>query len=170
MTNPMSSTASLGALSAGTGKWWAGLAQRERRMVGAAVALLVVALLWLVAIAPAWRTLRQAPAQIAAAELQLQAMQRQAAEVGELRAAPPVNLEQANAALRAATARLGDKGKLTMQGDRAVLTVNMLGSGALRDWLAEVRQGARARPVEASLTRGASGLSGTVTVAVGGAP
>jgi general secretion pathway protein M len=151
-------------------KWWAGLAQRERRLVGATALLLVLVLLWLVAIAPAWRTVRQAPAQIDAAEAQLQAMQRQAAEAGELRAAPPVNLEQANAALRAATARLGDKGKLAMQGERAVLTVNMVGSGALRDWLAEVRQGARARPVEVSLTRGASGLSGTVTVAVGGAP
>lgn len=151
-------------------KWWAGLAQRERRLVVGAALLAGVALLWLAAIAPAWRTIRQAPAQIAAAEVLLQAMQRQAAEAGELRAAPPVNMEQANAALRAATARLGDKGKLTMQGDRAVLTLNMVGSGALRDWLAEVRQGARARPVEASLTRGASGLSGTVVVAVGGAP
>jgi general secretion pathway protein M len=150
--------------------WWAGLAERERRLVAGAGVLLLLAVLWLAVIAPAWRTLRTAPAQIDAAESQLQQMQRLAAEAGELRAAPPVNIEQANAALRAASARLGDKGRLVMQGDRAVLTVTAVASGALRDWLAEVRLGARARPMEVSLTRGASGLTGTVVVAIGGAP
>ena len=35
---------------------------------------------------------------------------------------------------------------------------------ALRAWLTEVRSGARGRPVEAQLARGAKGYSGTITV------
>ena len=34
-------------------------------------------------------------------------------------------------------------------------------------WLTEVRAGARARPVEANLTRGAEGFNGTLVVALG---
>ena len=40
----------------------------------------------------------------------------------------------------------------------------------MRGWLAEVRSGARARPVEANLTRGAEGYSGTIVVALPGTP
>jgi general secretion pathway protein M len=97
-------------------------------------------------------------------------MQRLAAESAELRATPPVNPEQAQAALKAATERLGDKAKISLQGDRAVLTLNGAGTEALRGWLAEARSGARARPLEANLMRSGSGYSGTLVVAVGGAP
>lgn len=148
--------------------WWQGLARRERRLIGSAALLVAVALLWWVALAPAVRTLKRAPAQIDAAEVQLQAMQRLASEARELRAVTPVSNEQAANVLKAATARLGDKGRLALQGDRAVLTVAGVGSMALRDWLAEARSGARARTIEANLTRGTSGLTGTVVVGMGG--
>jgi general secretion pathway protein M len=149
--------------------WWRGLGARERRAVVLAGMLLAAALLWLLALAPALRTLARVPAQIDAAEVQLQAMQRLAAEARELRSATPVTPEQAGAALRAATERLGEPARLALQGERAVLTVNGVGGSALRDWLAEARSGARARPVEVSLTRGANGLSGTLVLAIGGA-
>jgi general secretion pathway protein M len=55
-----------------------------------------------------------------------------------------------------------------MQGERALLTLNNVGTAALRDWLAEVRAGARARPIEANLTRSAQGYTGTLVVSVGG--
>jgi general secretion pathway protein M len=147
--------------------WWQGLARRERRMIGVAALVAGLALIWLAAVAPALRTLGRAPAQIEAAELQLQAMQRLAAEARELRAVPPVSADQAAAALKAATARLGDKARLTIQGERAVLTLNGVSSVTLRDWLAEARSGARARALEVNLARGAGGLNGTVIVGVG---
>ena len=83
---------------------------------------------------------------------------------------PPVTNEQAAAALRAATERLGEQGKLVLQAERAILTLNNAGTGALRDWLAEARSGARARPLEATLTRGGQGYSGTLVVVFGSAP
>lgn len=149
--------------------WWGGLALRERRLVLLAGGVLVAFLVFAVALRPAWRTLTRAPAQLDALEAQLQGMKSLAAETQELRATPPINAAQSQAALKAATDRLGDKGKLSLQGDRAVLTLNNAGTEALRGWLAEVRSGARARPVEANLTRGASGYTGTIVVALGGA-
>jgi general secretion pathway protein M len=151
--------------------WWAGLAARERRLVSIAGAVLAFGLVWMLAVQPAWRTLQRAPAEIDRLELELQAMQRLAAEAQALRAAPPVTPDQAQAALQAATARLGAQGKLAVQGGgRAVLTLTNAGSPALRDWLAEARAGARAKPLEASLSRSAQGYSGTVVVGFGGAP
>jgi general secretion pathway protein M len=120
-----------------------------------------------VALAPALGTLRRAPAQIDAAEAQLQQMQRLATEARDLRAVTPVPADQAANVLKAATARLGDKGRLSLQGDRAVLTVAGVSSMALRDWLAEARSGARARTIEANLSRGTTGLTGTVVVGMG---
>ncbi len=148
--------------------WWRALAAREQRMAAAAVAVVVLALTWALAVQPAWRTIQRSPSELDALEAQLQAMQRLAAEAQQLRAAPAVTPDQVAAALKAATDRLGDQGKLMLQGERAVLTVTGVGTAALRDWLAEVRAGARARPLEANLTRAARGYSGTLVLAVGG--
>ena len=48
-------------------------------------------------------------------------------------------------------------------------TLQGVSTSQLRDWLAEARSGARARPVEARLARAAEGYSGTIVVALGGA-
>ncbi len=150
--------------------WWRGLAARERRLLVGAGVVLTAFLVWRTAVQPAWRTLASAPAQIDALDLQLQGMQRLAAEAVELRAAPPLAPAQSVAALQAATARLGDHGKLSVQGERAVLTLSGVGTSELRDWLADARSGARARPLEATLSRAAQGYSGTLVVSIGGAP
>lgn len=150
--------------------WWAALSARDRRLVALASAVLSLFLVWTWAVQPAWRTLQTAPAQRDALDAQWQAMQRLAAEAKELRGAPPVSTAQSSAALQAATERLGDKGRLALQGERAVLTVQGASTSQLRDWLAEARSGARARPVEARLAQAAQGYSGTLVVALGGAP
>lgn len=146
---------------------WQGLARRERQALMVAAAALAAVVVNLLFVQPAWRTLRAAPAQISALDADLQGMQRLAAEALELRNTPPVNTAQSGAALKAASDRLGDKAKLSLQGERAVLTLSGVGTEQLRSWLAEVRSGARARPLEANLTRGASGYSGSIVVAIG---
>ena len=148
--------------------WWSGLAARERQLVALAGAALALLLIVVVFVQPALRTVREAPARLDTLDADLQTMQRLAAETQELRATPPVNTAQSGAALKAASDRLGDKAKLSLQGERAVLTLNGIGTEQLRSWLAEVRSGARARPVEANLTRGAGGYSGSIVVALGG--
>ena len=148
--------------------WWRGLAARERRGLTLAAVVLVGYAVLALAVLPAWRSIARAPAELDALEAQLQTMQRLAAEAQQLRAAAPVNAEQAAEALKAATARLGDKARLTLQADRATLMLTGASAGQLRDWLAEARSGARARPLEANFTRGASGYTGTLVVALGG--
>lgn len=147
--------------------WWKGLAARERQLLAVGGAVLAFGLVWMLAVQPAWRTLGRAPAELDRLELQLQEMRKLASEAQQLRGVAPVAPEQAAVALNAATARLGERGKLTLTGDRAVLTLSGVGPGALRDWIAEARAGARARPIEANLTRGPLGFSGTVVLALG---
>lgn len=146
---------------------WVGLAERERLGLALAAWCVGLFLLWALALQPAWRTVREAPARLDALDRQWQAMQLLAADARELRALPPVPRAQASAALRAATERLGDGAKVLEQGDRAVLTLNAAGSQRLREWLVEVRTTARARAVELNLTRSEQGLSGTVVVVLG---
>jgi general secretion pathway protein M len=146
---------------------WMSLAPRERLWLTVVAWVLALLLIWLLAVQPAWRTLSRAPAQLDAMDAQLQVMQRQASEVQALRGAAPVSPDQAAAALAAATLRLGDKAKLSVQGERATLTLSGVGTSALRDWLAEARAGARARPIEANLTRSAAGFSGTLVLGLG---
>lgn len=147
---------------------WRSLGQRERRLLTVLAVVIGIALVWLLFVQPAWRTLRSAPAEIDRLEAQLQQMRREAAESQSLRSAPRINLAQASAALRASTDRLGANGKLQVLGDRATLTLTNADGDQLRRWLAEARSGARARPVEANLTRGPQGHSGTLVVALPG--
>jgi general secretion pathway protein M len=150
--------------------WWKTLAQRERRLVGIAGAVLLLGLLYSLALLPAWRTLQSAPADHERLDALVQAMQQLAAETRQLRDVAPVGADQVVAALKAATDRLGAKGKLLLQGDRAILTVTAIEPSQLRDWLAEARTGARARPLEANLARAAQGLNGTVVLGLGAKP
>lgn len=144
--------------------WWKGRAPRERLAVLLAAGLVGLFLVWLIFVQPAWRTLREAPVRLDALDAQLQQMQRLAAESQGLRGVAAVSQAQAAAALKAATDRLGDKGRLSMQGDRASLTLNGVSPEALRGWLLEARGAARVRPTEAQLSRGPQGYSGTIVV------
>ena len=146
---------------------WGALSPRDRSMALLGAGVLAAYALWAVGLQPALRTLRQAPVQIAALDAEMQAMQRLASEASELKAQPPLPADQAAAALKAASDRLGDRARLALQGECAVLTFNGLGGEALRGWLSEVRAGARARPVEAQFARDAQGFAGSVTVALG---
>jgi general secretion pathway protein M len=147
---------------------WRALTPRDRRFVAVAATVIGLLLAWWIAVQPAWRTVRDAPALIDRLDAQLQQMQRLAAEGRELRGTPPVSPGQSASVLQAATARLGDRARLAIAGDRATLTLNGASSEQLRAWLSEARSGARARPLEAQLSRGTAGYSGTLVVALGG--
>ncbi len=159
-----------GGLPAALHTWWRGLAGRERRLLTLGGAVLLLTLVWAFAVMPAWRTLQRAPAQIESLDAQLQNMRVLASETQLLRATPPVSAEQATAVLKSAAERLGAKAKLSLQGDRAVLTLTGLEPGQLTSWLAEVRSGARVRPLEANLTRAGAGFSGTLVLGLGATP
>jgi len=171
---PSTSTASNSAVAAWrrrAGLWWQGRAARERQLLSLGAAVLGLILLWALAVQPALGTLKQAATERDRLDAQWQAMQRLAVETRSLGATPALPAAQAAAALQAATERLGTQGQLLLQGERAVLTLDNASPGQLRDWLAEARAGARARPVEAALSRApGGGFSGSLVVSLGGAP
>lgn len=146
---------------------WDAMASRERLGLSLAGASLGLLLLWQVAIAPAWRTVSEAPRQLELLDAQLQDMRRLAAQAHELRGVAGVSAAQAAQALGAATEHLGDAGKLSILGERATLTLSNASSEQLRAWLVEARNAARARPIEAQLQRGPKGYTGTLVLSLG---
>ncbi|NUZ05616.1 type II secretion system protein GspM [Piscinibacter koreensis] len=149
---------------------WLARTPSERQMLSIGASVVGIAIVWLIAVQPAWRTIRSAPAQLDQLDQQLLTFSSLAAEVTELRQAPPVGASQAAAALTAATERLGKRARLSLQGERAIVTLTGVTSEDLRSWLAEVRSAARARPVEMQLVRAGSGYNGSLTVTLGNAP
>lgn len=145
---------------------WAALAPREQSALRLVSLVLGLALLWFVGLQPAWRTWREVPAQREALESQWLQMQRLATEARELKAQPAVGAEASALALKSATERLGAKAKLSVIADRATLNLSGVSPAALAGWLAEVRSGARARPVDLQLSRAEGGLSGQVVVSL----
>lgn len=146
---------------------WQALGERERIALATIGVLVGLMLAWSLLLAPALRTLKSAPAELEKLELQLQQMQAQAQEARLLRAAPTVPPAQAQAALKASVEHLGPVARLNLTGDRAVVTLNGITPAALQAWLGEVRAAARARPVEAQLTRGPKGYAGSVVLSLG---
>jgi general secretion pathway protein M len=149
---------------------WVALATRERWGVLVALGIVGIGLLWSIALGPALKTIRETPAQLDRVDGQLQTMQRMASEAQTLRGATPLSAAQAASSLQTATNRLGARARLVMQGDRATVTVNDVSGIELAQWLGDVRNAARARPVDVQLQRGPKGLGGTVVLALGSAP
>ncbi|MDY0106794.1 MAG: type II secretion system protein GspM [Giesbergeria sp.] len=146
-TNP-----SLSAL----GARWQALAPREQRLLLAASALVLLALLWWLALAPALHTLRSAGPRHSALDAQLQHMQSLQAEALQLQAQPRIRPDDAQRALQTSVAEtLGASARLSLNGDRATLTLQGAPAGALATWLAQARSNARAVPQETHLTRSA---------------
>ena len=133
---------------------WARLAERERRLVLLAASVLGLALIWLLAVSPALRTLRQAEPQRAALAAQAEQLQRLRAEAQALQALPRLGHDEALRALEASVRqRLGSSAQLSVVGERAQLVLRQASAAALAQWLADARANARANTVEARLTR-----------------
>jgi general secretion pathway protein M len=158
------------ALTAAVKSVWVGMTPRDRRLAALAAAVLGLYLVWAIAVAPALATLRRAPGELARLQAQEQQMQLLAEVAKSLHGAQPVAPAQATSALNAATARLGPQARLTIQGERAVLTLQSVAAPQVMAWLAEARAGARARVSAATLTQTGQGVySGSLTVVIGAA-
>lgn len=138
--------------------WWAGLAPRERMLVGAAGGVVGLALLWWVALAPALATLRAADTQHRELDAQLQRMQRLRTEARAMQAQPRQGQDEAMRQLETAIRQqLGTSARYSIAGDRVTVTLTNAPAAALAQWLAQVRGNARALPGEARLARNAAG-------------
>lgn len=136
---------------------WAALDARERRMVAAAVALVALALLWWIALAPALRTLAAAPAEHAQLDAQLQQMATLQNRAKALQSQPRLNRDDALRALETSVRDgLGaSNAQLMTAGGDGAATVSLRGAPApaVAQWLAQARGNAHAVPREVHLTR-----------------
>ena len=149
---------------------WQALGRRERAGVALAAVAVALLLLWSLAIRPAWQVVRDAPPTLQALDAQLQQMRQLAAEAAQLRDLAPLTREQSLQALQAATAALGERARLNVQAERVVVQFSGVPPQTLQTWLHDVRSQARARPVEATLTRSGAEFQGNVVLALGVGP
>lgn len=133
---------------------WTRLAPREQALVRAAGALVLLALLWWLLLAPPLKALRQSGARHAEVQAQWQQMQQLQAEAQQLQNAPRHSAADAPAQLQGLThTQLGAAARLTIAAGRATLTLTEAPAAAVAAWLAQVRASTQAMPVQAQLTR-----------------
>lgn len=147
---------------------WTRLAPREKLMVAAASTLVLLALLWWLAVAPALAVLRNAETQHRELDAQLARMRSLQQQAKALQSQPKLNPDDASRELESTVRqRLGTSARMVVAGDRVTLTLNGTPADALAGWLAQARVNARALPTEAKLTRNASGgWDGTIVLAL----
>lgn len=148
---------------------WRGMPAREQRLALMALAVLSLALLWWLALAPALAVLRAAPAQHRMLDGQLQQMLQLQAQAKALQAQPVLSLDATRLALEAALKPLGPGAQMTVQLDRVTVTLKAVDATALAQWLATVRQNAHVAPAEARLVRNPAGSwDGSLVLNLGG--
>ena len=136
---------------------WQALAQREQNMLLVAGAMVLLALVWWIALAPALHSLRTAPARHAAAERELQQMLQLQAQAELLRQQPQNTGSDAKTQLQQSlSAELGSSAQLQWLGGRAQITLTHAPAPALARWLAQVRDNSHAAVAEMKLNRLAS--------------
>ena len=148
--------------------WWSQRPPREQTMLSAAVVLILAALMWTIAIAPAWRTVKAYPAQRAALDAQLQQMQTLQAQATALQSRPALAPQAAQAGLQAAVTGLGPRASLLILNQQATVTLKGVEAETLARWLAVVRLEARMLPTQAQWRRDGRLWSGTVTFTLPG--
>ena len=148
---------------------WNGISRREQHLLLAALALVLGALLWWVALAPALATLRAAEVQHQSLDAQLQQMQRLQQQAKTLQAQPRMAVDDARRVLEASVKQqFGATAQMVVAGERVTVTLKGASADALAQWLAQARLNARAAPTEARLVRSGTGAwDGTLVLSLG---
>lgn len=150
---------------------WSALATRERLLAGLAFWAVVLALLWTVGVAPAWKTLQRAPGQHQTLDGQLgrmQALAAQAQGIQQERSPSVPDRETATRLLQESVRGLGAGAQLSITGPQAVVRLEGVAPQVLARNLDQWRRVARVMPTGADLQWLGSGWSGTVTLAGSG--
>lgn len=124
--------------------WWQGLARRERMLVAAAAVIVLAALVYLLAVEPAWKARARLAVELPRLRAQAAEVEALALEARQLakRGAAPASAGAAKTALEQslAAARFRDARVIAL--DERRLTVNVQ-AAAVAPWLAWLDQAAR---------------------------
>lgn len=133
---------------------WALLGARERTVLRLAAAVIGLALIWWVLLAPAITTLSGAGQQHQRLDAQLVRMQYLQAQVQALQKRPRINAADAVRALeQSVRQQLDASAQLQINGAQATVTVKNLPADKLSQWLPQVRLNAHATVSQAQLKR-----------------
>lgn len=144
---------------------WRTLAPRERTLVGLALGVMALALLWWIGVAPALKILGQSEVRHRSLDGQWQRMQSLASEAQALQSRPKARYDDALRALEASVKQgLGPGAQLTVSGERATITLKGVSANSLATWLAQARTNARALPAEARLARSPASTASSGTL------
>lgn len=136
---------------------WDNLASREKTAVGAAAALVLLAALWWLALAPALATLRNAPAERQRLDAQLMQMRVLQTQAQQLQSQPKLGFDDALRLLETSVKQqLGSTAQLNVAGEQVSISLRGVSAEALAQWLTLARVNARALPTDARLQRSAS--------------
>ena len=136
---------------------WNASSRREQHWILAALALVLGALVWWVALAPALATLRSAPPQQRLLEAQLNEMQRLQQQAKTLQAQPRLTPAESKRLLEASVKALGPNAQFAVSGERMTVTLKGASPDAVAQWLTQARLTARVSPTEARLVRNSAG-------------
>lgn len=140
---------------------WLQRTPREKQLLRLAGALGVLVALWQLALAPAWQTWQEAPAQQARLDAQTQTMQQLKAQAQSLQTPQAISRVESVQWLESNLAELGPGSKVSVQGERATLSLEAAPAEALARWLSLARERALAMPEQAQLQSGAAPAAAT---------
>lgn len=147
--------------------WWRLRAPREQTLLAASLALVLLALLWMLALAPALKTLRQHDARVTSLQTELARMQALEVQARQLQATSAPGGDSAQQALQTQTSSLlGKQAELSLRLGGANATLRAVSPLALGRWLAAIRTEARAKVVQARLQRTPEGWSGSIQLSL----
>lgn len=141
------------ALRATVSARWQALSGNEQRSLTGLGWVLLVALLYSLAVAPAWRTLRHSDAQRAQLTQQVAQMQALQAQTQALQQRTPLPRAEALRALQNLSSGHGAAMQLNVQGERVLVQLKALPAATLAQWLSQIRSQAQTLPIEAHLTQ-----------------
>jgi general secretion pathway protein M len=136
---------------------WNSLSARDKSGLALVTAVISLAVLWWLLLAPALRTLRSADTEHRRLDAQLQHMLRLQAQVQVLKTQPRTSHGDAVQALEQSVNQgLGANARLAVSGAQATLTFKGVPAEALAQWLTQARINAHSTLKEAKLLRSAA--------------
>ncbi len=130
---------------------WARRNPREQLLLGIGIWVLGLAALWLLALAPALGTWHEAPARQALLDTQSQRMRQLQTQAQGLQKPRAIARNDATLWLEKNLVDLGPNARISLQGDRATLSLQAAPAAALARWLSLARDNAQALPTQAQL-------------------
>jgi len=130
------------------------LPENDRQRLKWVLLVLGAVLLWTFNVAPALKTLREVPPQVARLDAQTQTLKTLQAQAQALQKSPRLNASDATSLLQQSSRELlGTGAQLTIQGARASLTLTGVSADNLAQFLATARTQSHALPIEAHLQK-----------------